>query len=149
MTTTTTTTNERPNRKEPAKQAIQLGYVILYVDDVPSTLEHYEAAFGLARRFLHESNQYGELETGATVLAFADETMATLPEGFAKNRRGGVTPGAEVGFVVADVQAAFDRAVGAGALPKLAPTTKPWGQIVAYVVDRNGFLVEICTSMAG
>jgi lactoylglutathione lyase len=150
MTTTTTrSTSDKNERSEPTIPSVQLGYVILYVDDVPKALEHYEAAFGLQRRFLHEAKQYGELETGATVLAFADETMATLPEGFVKNRRGSAAPGVEVGFVVPDVQAAFDRAVAAGALAKLSPTTKPWGQIVAYVIDRHGFLVEICTSMAG
>jgi hypothetical protein len=26
---------------------------------------------------------------------------------------------------------------------------KPWGQVVAYVRDLNGYLVEICTPMAG
>lgn len=34
---------------------MQLGYTILYVPDVPATLQFYEAAFGLATRFLHES----------------------------------------------------------------------------------------------
>jgi len=27
------------------------------------------------------------------------------------------------------------------------PETKPWGQTVAYVRDRNGFLVELCSPM--
>jgi hypothetical protein len=26
-----------------------------------------------------------------------------------------------------------------------APETKPWGQIVAYVRDNNGCIVEICS----
>ena len=49
---------------------MQLGYTILYVPDVPATLKFYEAAFGLTTRFLHESGDYGELETGSTALAF-------------------------------------------------------------------------------
>jgi lactoylglutathione lyase len=28
------------------------------------------------------------------------------------------------------------------------PKKKPWGQTVAYVRDLDGFLVEICTSVA-
>ncbi len=28
------------------------------------------------------------------------------------------------------------------------PNTKPWGQVVAYVRDLDGFLIEICTPMA-
>jgi catechol 2,3-dioxygenase-like lactoylglutathione lyase family enzyme len=50
---------------------MQLGYTMLYVPDVPATLKFYEAAFGLATRFLHEDGDYGELETGSTVLAFS------------------------------------------------------------------------------
>ena len=45
---------------------MKLGYVIVYTQDVPAALGFYELAFGLKRRFLHESNQYGELDTGAT-----------------------------------------------------------------------------------
>ena len=41
------------------------------------SLDFFERAFGLARRFLHESNEYGELDTGATVLAFAHDVMAS------------------------------------------------------------------------
>lgn len=43
-----------------------LGYVILYVRDVPASLAFYENAFGLTRRFFHddEGKAYGELETG-------------------------------------------------------------------------------------
>ena len=50
---------------------MQLGYTILYVSDAPAALKFYEAAFGLTTRFLHESGDYGELETGSTALAFS------------------------------------------------------------------------------
>jgi catechol 2,3-dioxygenase-like lactoylglutathione lyase family enzyme len=41
-----------------------LGYVILYVHDVPASLAFYEKAFGLARRLFHDDHRkaYGELE---------------------------------------------------------------------------------------
>ncbi len=51
---------------------MKLGYTILYVDDVPATLAAWEAAFGLERRFLHDSGTYAEVETGATTLSFAE-----------------------------------------------------------------------------
>jgi predicted enzyme related to lactoylglutathione lyase len=54
---------------------MQFGYTILYVDDVASTLAFYEKAFALPTRMLHESGGYGELETGATALAFASRAM--------------------------------------------------------------------------
>jgi lactoylglutathione lyase len=54
---------------------MQLGYTILYVPNVPATLKFYEAAFGLTTRFLHESGDYGELETGSTALAFSSHSL--------------------------------------------------------------------------
>ena len=54
---------------------MQFGYTILYVDDVPATLAFYGQAFGLTTRYMHESGSYGELETGATALAFVSHTL--------------------------------------------------------------------------
>jgi catechol 2,3-dioxygenase-like lactoylglutathione lyase family enzyme len=125
---------------------MRLGYVILYVPDVAAALAFYAAAFGLARRFLHESGAYGEMETGGTALAFAAEAMV---EGnglaFRASRAGEPPAAAEVGLLTEDVAAAYARAVAAGAAPCLPPTQKPWGQTVSYVRDLNGFLVEICS----
>jgi catechol 2,3-dioxygenase-like lactoylglutathione lyase family enzyme len=59
---------------------VSLGYVILYVDDVAAALAFYEEAFSLTRRFFHDDNgkAYGELETGATRLAFASLALDTI-----------------------------------------------------------------------
>ena len=45
---------------------MKLGYTIIYVPNVAESLSFFESAFGLSRRFLHESGDYGELETGET-----------------------------------------------------------------------------------
>ena len=60
---------------------MKLGYTIVYVPDVAASLAFFEQAFGLTRRFLHESGTYGELDTGATTLSFAahDLAAANLP----------------------------------------------------------------------
>jgi catechol 2,3-dioxygenase-like lactoylglutathione lyase family enzyme len=55
--------------------------------------------------------------------------------------------GVEIGLVTADVAAACERAVQAGAVQLAAPTRKPWGQTVAYVRTPDGTLVELCTPM--
>ena len=50
-------------------------YAILYVDNVPDTLSFYEKAFGFETAFLHEGNDYGELITGETKLAFSAKSL--------------------------------------------------------------------------
>ncbi|SEP22036.1 Catechol 2,3-dioxygenase [Methylobacterium sp. ap11] len=127
---------------------MKLGYVILYVPDVAASVAFYGRAFGLAPRFVHDSGQYAELETGGTALAFAEEGfVGEACPGFRLNRRSEAPAGFEVGLVAEDVAAAFARAVAAGALPVAAPVTKPWGQTVAYVRDGDGVLVELCSAM--
>jgi lactoylglutathione lyase len=128
---------------------MKLGYVILYVPDVAGAVTFYETAFGLARRFVHESGAYAELETGATALAFASEEMVADSHGFRRNRPQDEAAGAEVGLVTDDVAASYRRAIKAGATPLVEPTTKPCGQVVSYVRDLNGFIVEICSAVTG
>lgn len=127
--------------------SITYGYTIVYVPNVTAALDFYGEAFGLERKFVHDSEMYAELDTGATKLAFADEKFAPTVGAFSPNRRETQPPGFEIAFVVADVQASFRRAVDAGASELAAPEQKPWGQIVAYVRDLNGVLVELCTAV--
>ena len=62
---------------------MQFGYTIIYVPDVAASLAFFERAFGFSPRFLHESGTYGELDTGATTLAFANHALghANFPGG--------------------------------------------------------------------
>ena len=126
---------------------MRFGYTILYVPDVSASLDFYERAFGQRRRFLHESGQYAELETGGTALAFAALELAAsnLPGEFRPAAAAESAPAFEVCFVSDDVGGAFERAVREGAEPVTAPQTKPWGQDVAYVRDPDGTLVEIAS----
>ena len=127
---------------------MKFGYTILYVDDVASTLDFYGKAFGLPTRFLHDSGTYGELETGATALAFVSRAMMRE---IGKTPQPPVlsAPTNEIALVTDDVAAAVDQALSAGATLVQAPQDMPWGQTVAYVGDVNGFLVELCTPLAG
>jgi catechol 2,3-dioxygenase-like lactoylglutathione lyase family enzyme len=128
---------------------MRFGYTILYVPDAEAAVAFYETAFGLERRFVHESG-YAEMETGATALAFASEALASKSvKQFRRNEPAGDPAAIEVGFVTGDVAGAFAKAVAAGAVPVLEPTRKPWGQTVSYVRDLNGILVEICDEVRG
>jgi lactoylglutathione lyase len=126
---------------------MRFGYTILYVADVTASLDFYERALGQRRRFLHESGQYAELDTGDTVLAFAAHELAAsnLPGVYRPEERPSTRPAFEVCFVTDNVQSAFDRAVAEGAEPVSRPQTKPWGQDVAYVRDPDGNLVELAS----
>lgn len=127
---------------------MQLGYTILYVPDVKATLAFYEAAFGLTTRFLHDSGDYGELNTGSTTLAFSAHALMRQ---LGKNPQpaNAQAPCFEIALCTPDVPAALARAIAAGAQAMRPVETMPWGQTIAYVADTNGFLVELCTPMAG
>ncbi|MCV2360777.1 VOC family protein [Paucibacter sp. TC2R-5] len=129
---------------------MKFAYTIVYVADVAASLAFFEAAFALPTRFLHESGSYGELETGATALAFVDHATARDSMGGDYIAAGAskLPLGMEIGLVTDDVAAAFERAVKAGAQALTPPLTKPWGQTVAYVRCPDGTLVELCTAMA-
>ncbi|HTQ52563.1 MAG TPA: VOC family protein [Candidatus Acidoferrales bacterium] len=128
-----------------------LGYVLLYVNDVAASLAFYEKTFGLARRFFHDDHgkAYGELETGATRLAFVSLPLARehLKQEIVAAAPDKAPLGVEIALTTPDVPALFKRAVDAGATVVSEPATKPWGQTVAYLRDNSGFLVELCTPL--
>ena len=129
---------------------MKLGYTIIYVTDVPKSVAFYEAAFGLERRFIHESNLYGEMETGETILAFAGVEAAEMNDlAILPNTPDGPAAAWEICFVTNDVAAAYERALSQGCTPVNAPSEKPWGQTVSYVRDLDGCLVEIASPIAG
>lgn len=126
---------------------MQFGYTILYVEDVPATIAFYENAFGLQRRFVHETGDYGELDTGGTALAFSSLRLMTKL-GKHPQRASASAPCFGIAFTTPDVQAAVQKALAAGARLVQAPEQMPWGQTVAYVADLNDALVELCTPVA-
>jgi lactoylglutathione lyase len=128
---------------------VKLGYVIVYTGKVDQSVTFYEKAFGLQRRFVHESGQYAEVETGETTLAFVADELAALnvPGGYRKNTPGEAPAGIEVALVSKDVENAYRHAVENGAVPVKSPIKRPWGQVVGYVRDNNGVLVELATPM--
>ena len=127
---------------------MKLGYTILYVADVASTVAFYSAAFGLTCRFQTPEGDYAEMSTGETTLSFARDDLASS-HGFsyAPNRKDRPAAGIEICLLCDDVQAAFDHAIAQGGVVAAAPATKPWGQTVAYLRDLNGVLVELATPM--
>jgi len=126
---------------------LKFKYTILYVDDVSETFSFYEKAFGLKKKMLHESGEYGELDTGSTILSFSSlKLMKELGKNPAEPNP--KSPTFEIAFETDDVKAALFNALNAGASLVQDITEMPWGQTIAYVTDKNGFLIEICTPVA-
>ncbi|ALG71296.1 glyoxalase [Azospirillum thiophilum] len=130
---------------------MKFGYTILYVPDVAASLAFFETAFGLTRRFLAETGDYGELDTGATTLSFASQDLALShhPAGYVFASASDRPLGVEIALVTGDVEAAHATALAAGATELAPPKAMPWGQVVSFVRCPDGTLVELCTPVGG
>ncbi|MEL6892742.1 MAG: VOC family protein [Actinomycetota bacterium] len=126
---------------------MDLGYVIIFVDDVAEAVEFYERAFGLEREFVLEAGDFAQMATGGTKLAFtSNELGATaVPVGYTPMDPTRPPVGVELTLVTDDVAPAFTAAVEAGATPLAEPHDTSWGQTVSYVRDHVGTLVSIAS----
>lgn len=126
---------------------MKYGYTIIYVEDVKDTIEFYEKALGFQQKFITPENDYGELISGETTIAFASIELGSsnFKKGFVKTNRNEKPFGVEMAFVTENIESDFKKALEMGAIEFEALTEKPWGQKVGYVRDNNGFLIEICT----
>ena len=128
---------------------IKFAYTILYVTDVEKTIAFYEKAFGFSKKFITPDTSYGELLVGETTLSFASISLASsnLKDGFIESKLSNKPFGIEIGFTTKNVEETINSVLNAGGSILEKPKTKPWGQVVAYVRDIDGFLIEICTPM--
>jgi len=129
--------------------SIQYAYTILYVEDVPETMEFYKTVFGFEHKMLTPENDYGELMSGATTIAFANHELgrSNLKNGFIESSITNKPFGIELAFTTTNVEETIQLAINNGGVLLEDAITKPWGQKVGYVKDLNGFLLEICTPM--
>ncbi len=112
-------------------------YTILYVHDVAATVQTFSAAFGLKLAFMHESQDYAELDTGQTKLAFSSiKLMQQLNKSPATEPV--QQPSFEIAFETENVAAALKKAVAAGLELVQEAAEMPWGQTTAYVRTAEG-----------
>lgn len=128
---------------------MKYAYTILYVKNVAETIEFYEKAFGFAKKFSTPENDYGELISGETTIAFASTELghANFKNGFEKISNSKKPFGIELAFTTENIEKDFKHAINAGATEFEPLVEKPWGQKVGYLRDNNGFLIEVCTPM--
>jgi lactoylglutathione lyase len=106
---------------------MKFGYTIIYVPSVSESLSFFEKAFGFSRRFLHDSGDYGELNTGDTTLAFASHALGAVnfPAGYVAAHASAQPLGMEVAFTTPHVAKDHTAAVAAGVTELKAPESKP------------------------
>jgi uncharacterized glyoxalase superfamily protein PhnB len=130
---------------------VKFGYAINYIANVELALAFFEKAFEMKRRFITEEKDYGELETGETILAFASHKLgqSNFSGGYIRPNASDKPLGVEIALVADDVEMVHQRALVHGATELKVPTTKPWGQTVSYVRCPSGILIELCTPVRG
>ena len=126
---------------------MQFGYTVIFVPDVAAAVAFYDKAFGIKAKMVNKA--FGALDTGGTILAFGSEDNETKELGgkiFRSNTLADSPAGIQVSFIADDVEAAYTRAIAAGAVEVYPPRKMPWGQTVSRVRDLNGVLVTIVTA---
>ncbi|GAA3148922.1 lactoylglutathione lyase [Kribbella aluminosa] len=115
---------------------MEIGYVILYVEDLAASVGFYRDVVGFAYKFTDAG--YAEFDTGGVRFGLYERRRAEWLTGR------GVTPGAgaEVVVMVEDVDECFARLRGAGAEVLSGPADRPWGHRTVHVADPDGFVVE-------
>tara|TARA_B110000093_G_C12853013_1_gene360114 strand:- start:37 stop:429 length:393 start_codon:yes stop_codon:yes gene_type:complete len=126
---------------------MKYAYTIIYVENVTETIEFYKRVFGFEQKFVTPENDYGELISGETTIAFASIELgnSNFKQGFEKINKSKDPVGVEMAFTTKNIETDFKKAIEEGAIEFESLVEKPWGQKVGYVLDNNGFLIEICT----
>lgn len=115
---------------------LSLGFVKFTVSDLPAMQAFYEAALGLTEQKRLEFPDFTEVILQGP--AGADLALIHYKDGREIILGNGAGP---IGCYLKDVDAAYERAVAAGAEPRLPPTGQ--GDIrVAFVVDPEGHEIE-------
>ena len=123
----------------------RLDYTVLIVEHLDRALFFYEQLLGLPVK--HRAEAYAQLEVGETRLGLYTRAamQETLGRALAPPARN--APSCELGFLVADVDAAYGELVAAGAEPVTPPADRPWGQRTAYLADPDGHLIELVENL--
>jgi lactoylglutathione lyase len=129
-----------------AQIEMNLGFVIVYVDDPAAAADFYASTFGLRTEFV-SGGEYAQMDTGTTRLGFASYALGEKNFDGGVQRAGGQPFNVELALVAEDVEAAYAIALEAGCSALAPPEDKPQGQRVAYVRDPFGTLLELATPL--
>jgi predicted enzyme related to lactoylglutathione lyase len=114
--------------------------VVFTVSDLDRSVELYRDGFGLD---LHLGDHEGDdIWTSGRHAAISWTDGAFMHFALYVSKDGTSTTGAQIGFSVGDLDAAHERAVGAGAEVVHGPTSQPWGRSARYR-DDDGNVIEL------
>jgi lactoylglutathione lyase len=114
----------------------RVGYVILYVSDLPASIAFYREVVGLA--FAFEDAGYAEFATEGTRFALYEKRRAEWLTG----RVVSPGPAAEIVLIVDDVDLHARRLAACGVPILSGPTDRPWGHRTLHIADPDAFIVE-------
>lgn len=123
-----------------------LDYVVLIVDNLDRSVSFYTDTLGL--QLQHRTEKYAQMAAGTTRLSIYTRDAMEDTLGASLEAPSRSAPSFELGFKVADCDAAFAELVDAGAPSVTRPTDRPWGQRTAYVRDPDGNLIELAQDLA-
>lgn len=127
---------------------MKLTYTILYVNNVADSVAFYQKAFGIKNRFIHESGDYAEMDTGEVTLAFCAHNLAKdlVKQHYLKASQKQLI-GSQISFEPHNIKQAYETALENGAKSIAPPEVKPWGWESAIIMDLDGHLVELAKEM--
>ena len=127
--------------------ANSLALVILAVEQLPRSLAFYRAVLGWDEPV--DTPVYAELASpnGMRLGLYNRENfgnnLGTVPEPIA-----GPVATTELYFEVDDVDASLARAIAAGANALSPPSPRPWGDVVGYAADLDGYVLAFAQRSA-
>ncbi|MBO0792383.1 MAG: VOC family protein [Ktedonobacteraceae bacterium] len=114
-------------------------YIIIYVSNMERSIAFYRDMLGLPLKF--SSPGWTELATGEITIAL-HRTLA--PEGQASELTARVPAGhAQLGFIVDDLQTAYEDLKARGATFSMAPEKQPAGRVFAVLHDPDGLGITL------
>jgi PhnB protein len=134
-----------PGQVQPIPQGYHTATPYLVVNDAAKAIEFYKRAFDAKEKFRMEGPPgkigHAELQIGDSIFMLADE----MPQMDAKAPQslGGTTAG--IFLYVKDVDAAFNKAVGAGAKVTMPVADMFWGDRYGKLMDPFGHSWSMAT----
>ena len=128
---------------------MKYAYTVLNVINVEKTIKFYENAFGFSCGYMSDEKNYAELNTGETKIVFAESRVGHKDNNLHSKPEQAIKEGVlrvELSFVSDDIVNDYNKAIRFGAKVYEELQKKPWGQMTAYLIDINGFLIGMSNS---